>query len=44
MQAYTLGQTRLGRGGRKEVEEAAEAFRIATEAAPEFVLAYAEVG
>ena len=42
MQAYTLGQTRLGRGGRKEVEEAAEAFRIATEAAPEFVLAYAK--
>ena len=42
MQAYTLGQTRLGRGGRKEVEEAAEAFRSATEAAPEFVLAYAK--
>lgn len=42
MQAYTLGQTRLGRGGRKEVEEAAESFRSATEAAPEFVLAYAK--
>ena len=42
MQAYTLGQTRLGRGGRKDVEEAAEAFRSATEAAPEFVLAYAK--
>ena len=42
MQAYTLGQTRLGRGGRKDVEEAADAFRSATEAAPEFVLAYAK--
>ncbi|AMY08234.1 Serine/threonine-protein kinase PrkC [Luteitalea pratensis] len=42
MQAYTLGQARLGRGGRKEVEEAAESFRSATEAAPEFVLAYAK--
>ena len=42
MQAYTLGQTRLGRGGRKEVEEAADAFRTATEAEPDFVLAYAK--
>ena len=41
MQSYMLGQTRLGRGGRKDVEEAAEAFRAATEAAPDFVLAYA---
>ncbi len=41
MQAYTLGQIRLGRGGRKDVEEAAEAFRSATQAAPDFVLAYA---
>ncbi len=37
-----LGRTRLGRGGRKDVEEAAEAFRRATEAEPEFVLAYAQ--
>jgi tetratricopeptide (TPR) repeat protein len=42
MQAYTLGQTRLGRGGRKDVEEAADAFRSATESEPEFVLAYAK--
>ena len=42
MQAYMLGRTRLGRGGRKDVEEAAEAFRRATEAEPEFVLAYAQ--
>lgn len=42
MQAYTFGQTRLGRGGRQDVEEAAEAFRRATETAPEFVLAYAK--
>ena len=42
MQAYTLGQSRLGRGGRKDVEEAADAFRTATEASPEFVLAYAK--
>ena len=41
MQAYMLGLTRLGRGGRKDVEEAADAFRSATEASPEFVLAYA---
>ncbi len=41
MQAYTLGRTRLGRGGRRDVEEAAEAFRSATEEAPDFVLAYA---
>lgn len=41
MQAYTLGLTRLGRGGRNDVGEAADAFRRATEAAPEFVLAYA---
>ncbi|BCS34898.1 hypothetical protein TBR22_A41240 [Luteitalea sp. TBR-22] len=42
MQAYTLGTSRLGRGGRKEVEEAAESFRRATEVAPDFVLAYAK--
>lgn len=42
MQAYTLGQTRLGRGGRRDVEEAADAFRRATEAEPDFVLAYAK--
>ncbi len=42
MQAYWLGQTRLGRGGRKDVEEAADAFRSATEAAPDFVFAYAK--
>lgn len=42
MQAYLLGQTRLGRGGRSDVEEAAAAFRSATEAAPDFVLAYAK--
>jgi len=42
MQAYMLGQTRLGRGGRRDVEEAADAFRSATEASPEFVLAYAK--
>ena len=42
MQAYTLGRIRLGRGGRADVEEAAEAFRAATEAEPEFVLAYAK--
>ncbi len=42
MQAYALGQLRLGRGGRIEVEQAAESFRKATEAAPDFVLAYAK--
>lgn len=42
MQAYTLGQTRLGRGGRQDVLEAADAFRSATQAEPEFVLAYAK--
>lgn len=42
MQAYTLGTTRLSRGGRRDVEEAADAFRSATEAAPDFVLAYAK--
>jgi serine/threonine-protein kinase len=42
MQAYKLGESRLGRGGRKEVEEAAESFRRATEAEPDFVLAYAK--
>jgi tetratricopeptide (TPR) repeat protein len=42
MQAYTLGQSRLGRGGRRDVEEAADAFRSATQAAPDFVLAYAK--
>ncbi len=42
MQAYALGQLRLGRGGRLEVQEAAESFRKATEAEPEFVLAYAK--
>jgi len=42
MQAYWLGQTRLGRGGRKDVEEAADAFRSATQAAPDFVFAYAK--
>ncbi len=42
MQAYATGQTRLGRGGRQEVEQAAAAFRRATEAAPDFVLAYAK--
>jgi tetratricopeptide (TPR) repeat protein len=42
MQAYALGESRLGRGGRKDVEDATEAFRRATEAEPEFVLAYAK--
>lgn len=42
MQAYMLGQTRLGRGGRQDVEEAADAFRRATQAEPDFVLAYAK--
>ena len=42
MQAYWLGNARLGRGGRSDVEEAAAAFRSATEAAPDFVLAYAK--
>jgi tetratricopeptide (TPR) repeat protein len=42
MQAYTLGQTRLGRGGRRDVEEAADAFRSATDSSPDFVLAYAK--
>ncbi|MCC6162647.1 MAG: protein kinase [Acidobacteria bacterium] len=42
MQAYALGQTRLGRGGRADVEEAADAFRSATQAAPDFVFAYAK--
>jgi len=42
MQAYALGQTRLGRGGRQDVEEAADAFRRATQAEPDFVLGYAK--
>ncbi len=42
MRAYTEGQTGLNRGGRQDVEAAADAFRRATEAAPDFVLAYAK--
>jgi serine/threonine protein kinase/tetratricopeptide (TPR) repeat protein len=42
MQAYMMGQMYLGRGGRGDVEQAAVAFRSATEAEPEFVLAYAK--
>lgn len=42
MRAYTAGQTALSRGGRQDVEEATDAFRQATEVAPDFVLAYAK--
>jgi eukaryotic-like serine/threonine-protein kinase len=42
MRAYTAGLRGLSRGGRADVEEAADAFRRATEYEPEFVLAYAK--
>lgn len=42
MQAYMIGRTRLGRGGQADVMEAVAAFRAATEAKPDFVLAYAK--
>lgn len=42
MRAYIEGQTGLSRGGRQDVEAAADAFRRATEAEPDFVLAYAK--
>jgi tetratricopeptide (TPR) repeat protein len=42
MQAFMLGQARLGRGGREDVEKAADDFRTATQAEPEFVFAYAK--
>src|SRR5690606_33215083 len=42
MRAYIEGQNGLSRGGRQDVEAAADAFRRATEAEPDFVLAYAK--
>lgn len=42
MRAYYEGTAGLSRGGRLDVEAAAEAFRRATEAEPSFVLAYAK--
>lgn len=42
MRAYYEGETGLSRGGHQDVEAAANAFRRATEAAPDFVLAYAK--
>lgn len=41
MRAYTEGVNGLNRGGRRDVQAAADAFRRATEADPDFVLAYA---
>lgn len=42
MRAYIEGQNALSRGGRQDAEAAADAFRRATEAEPDFVLAYAK--